>query len=255
MNFIEARIVDRVLFVTIRRGAKLNTLSMGVLAELRDTFERYSDDAALVGAVLTGEGDRAFAAGGDLHEFDAARTRPAAEKLARLATDALEAVRRFPVPVVAALNGAALGGGAELAAACDLRVFAAHARIGFIQGSLGISTGWGGGDDLRRIVGGHAALRILIGAQKLDAQAAFAAGLADAVAEEGKLDEAVTAVLSPLRARSPQVLRAFKAVTRPPREKDVVEREYNHFLECWLHDDHWKAHDAIVASLGAKRQK
>ena len=99
MNFIDARIVDRVLFVTIRRAAKLNTLSMAVLAELRDTFERHSDDAALVGAVLIGEGERAFAAGGDLHEFDAARTRPAAEKLARLATDALDvAAGRQPMP-------------------------------------------------------------------------------------------------------------------------------------------------------------
>ena len=250
---VESRIDDRVLFVTIRRAAKRNTLSSAVLSGLRDIFTIHAGDHSLVAAVLTGEGDRAFAAGGDLHEFDAARSRDAAETLARLATEALDSVRRFPVPVVAVLNGDALGGGSELAVACDFRILASHARIGFIQAELAIPTGWGGGGDLARLVGGRAALDMLVRAQKFDSRAALAAGLADLVAEEGCLTDALDSALSVLRSRSPQVLRAIKAVTRPSAVAAMSKLEFDHFVDCWLHPDHWAAHDAIVGSLGAKR--
>lgn len=250
---ITATVADRVLFVTIRRAAKRNTLSRSALAGLQAAFDAHAADASLVGAVVTGEGDKAFAAGGDLHEFDAARDLEAAADLARTASDALDAVRRFPLPVIAAINGDALGGGAELAVACDLRIMAAHARIGFIQGKLAIPTGWGGGGDLRRILGGHAAFRLLIEARILDAGAALATGLVDEVAADGALAATLQAALARLRDRSPQVLRAFKAVTRPPRGAGEAEIEMNNFIECWLHADHWAAHDRIVRSLGTGR--
>ena len=251
-EFVETRIVDRVLYVTIRRATKLNTLSKAVLGELKRAFETAAENRELVGAVLTGEGERAFAAGGDLTEFDSARTPEAAIELTRIATAALDAIREFPVPVIAAVNGDALGGGAEMAAACDMRVIAEHAHIGFIQGSLGISTGWGGGDDLRRIVGSGRALRILVEARKIDAAEAMAVGLADAVAGKGALDTAVENELATLRKRPAQVMRAFKAVTRPPRTSEQAAKEFDHFVECWLHDDHWTVHDQIVARLRKK---
>src|SRR3546814_6263400 len=102
----------------------------------------------------------------------------------------LEKLRSFPAPVIAALNGDAFGGGAELAMACDLRIAAGHARIGFLQGKLAISTAWGGGPDLFAALGISRALRLLARAEILSAPRALEWGLLDAVADDGQPFEA-----------------------------------------------------------------
>jgi len=144
---------DGILRVTINRPEKRNALSRAVLDELGQVFAGHAPDEALRVAVLTAAGSHSFAAGGDLLDLAAVRTREGAAAMATQARTALDAIRRFPVPVVAALNGVALGGGAELAVACDLRIAAAHAGIGFVQGRLNIVTAWGGGIDLMRLLG------------------------------------------------------------------------------------------------------
>src|SRR5918993_3980409 len=133
------------LDVTINRPAKRNALSRDSLAALKRVFERHSGEHGIRVAVLTAAGEKSFAAGGDLKDLSTIRTLGEAAEMSRSARDVLDSIRRFPVPVVAALNGDALGGGAELAVACDMRVAATHARIGFVQGRLGITTAWGGG--------------------------------------------------------------------------------------------------------------
>jgi enoyl-CoA hydratase len=191
-------------------------------------------------------GDRSFAAGGDIKELAGLRTLAEATKMAEDAKRALAAVRDMPVPVVAVLNGDALGGGAELALACDFRVAAAHARIGFIQGRLNISTGWGGGIDLVRRVGPSVALRLMARAELLSAAEALRTGLVDEVAGDGEgLDETVQRFVAPMLVQSPQVLRAFKAVVRT----GSPEVETRLFAETWIHDDHWSA----VAKLAGRK--
>ncbi|MCH8238351.1 MAG: enoyl-CoA hydratase/isomerase family protein, partial [Proteobacteria bacterium] len=133
---------DGVITVTIDRPGKRNALSREVLAELAEIFTAAARDDGLKAAVVTGAGDKCFAAGGDLKDLASVRTLNDARAMADDAKQAFEAIRRFPVPVVAALNGDALGGGAELAVACDFRVFAHHARIGFVHGRLNIPTAW-----------------------------------------------------------------------------------------------------------------
>jgi len=155
-----------VLRVTINRPAKRNAVSREVLQELKAVFRAHAalDDLRL--AVLGGAGELAFCAGADLVDLAEVREAEAAEAFAADATTALDAIRLFPVPTVAALNGVALGGGAELALACDMRVAAAHARIGFLHAQLNTSTAWGGGPDLARLVGYAKALELL--AEALD---------------------------------------------------------------------------------------
>jgi enoyl-CoA hydratase len=172
--------------------------------------------------------------------------------MSRSARDVLDAIRRFPVPVVAALNGDALGGGAELAVACDMRVAAAHARIGFVQGRLAITTGWGGGIDLAAIVGHSRALALLCRSDLLTSAEARAVGLVDLVAEPGEaLGDAVTRFISPMLDQAPHVLRAFKALSlvhRRGASRDELERvETERFAQAWVHDDHWAAADAVLA--------
>ncbi|WP_207476924.1 enoyl-CoA hydratase/isomerase family protein [Arenibaculum pallidiluteum] len=241
-----------VLVVRIDRPEKRNALSVGLLEALRTTFEGAAAEDGIRLAVLTGAGDRSFAAGGDLRELDAVRGRAEAETMAATARAALDAVRRLPVPVVAALNGDALGGGAELAMACDFRVAAHHARLGFVQGRLNLSTGWGGGIDLIRLVGPSAALRLLTAAEILDASAARACGLVDSVADPGQdLDAAVEAFAAPILARPAHVLRSVKALVRAAREgaprAELDAVEHTRFVECWLHEDHWEAASRVLA--------
>jgi len=230
-----------VVGITIARAAKRNALSRAVLAELRQAFDGLAADETIKAAVLTGAGDKAFAAGGDLKELESVREPQAAAAFSLEAKAALQAVRDFPAPVVAALNGDALGGGAELALACDLRAMAPHARLGFLQAKLAVTTGWGGGYDLIKRVGPAAALRLLSRAEVLGAGEAKTLGLADAV---GPIEAAVDGLLAPMLDHSAHVLRGFKAIAiahdRQVRAAvDAAETEV--FTRAWVHADHWAA--------------
>ena len=176
---------DGVLHVTLSRPEKRNALSNALIAAIGATFSKWSERDDVSMAVLTGAGDKAFASGGDLKELESLRGEADAVAFAARTRAALDTIRRFPVPVVAVLNGDALGGGAELAMACDLRVAMPHARIGFLQAKLNIATAWGGGTDLFNIVGPSRAMRLLTTAEVLGAADARQLGLVDAVAPEG----------------------------------------------------------------------
>jgi len=245
-----AAVRDGVLRVTLNRPEKRNPLSRAVLAQLRDAFAAHRDQALSL-AVLTGAGEQSFAAGGDLRDLEQVRTPDEARALHDLGNGALQAIRDFPVPVVAALNGVALGGGAELAVACDLRIAAAHARIGFVQGTLHIPTAWGGGSDLVALVGPARGLELLGSARVLAAAPALAAGLVEAVAPEGEPFGAfVERYIAPLAQQRPQVMRAFKwqaaacKLGLPRAQVDARDREL--FAEAWCHDEHWQAARTVL---------
>ncbi len=242
---------DGVITVTINRPEKRNALSREVLAELAEMFTDAACDDGLKAAVVTGAGDKCFAAGGDLKDLEGIRTRKGAREMADDAKQAFEAIRRFLVPVVAALNGDALGGGAELAVACDFRVFAHHAHIGFVQGRLNISTAWGGGVDLMRLVGPAVGLRLLSRSELIDGPEAVAIDLGDAIASPDQpLDDLVADFLAPLKAQAPQALRAFKAMAIAARfgesRADMLRLETETFSETWVHDDHWAAAETLL---------
>jgi enoyl-CoA hydratase len=240
-----ATVEDGLLRVTLNRPEKRNPLSRAVLAGLRDVFQAHRD-AALGLALLTGAGERSFAAGGDLRDLEKVRTPEEAGALYDLGNGALQAIREFPVPVVAALNGLALGGGAELAAACDLRIAAAHARIGFVHGTLNIPPAWGGGSDLVAILGPARGLELMGSARVLSAQEAQALGLVEAVAAEGEPFVDFTArFLAPLRKQRPQVMRAFKWLAAGRKlglpRAGIDARDRALFAQAWCHPDHWQA--------------
>lgn len=251
---LEHLLVDHdgpLLRVTINRPEKRNALSRAVLDELAEVFTRHSGDADLRAVVLTGAGDISFAAGGDLNDLATVRSVEAATTMSRDAGRALTAVATFPVPVIAALNGDALGGGAELAVACDFIVAPATSRIGFIQGKLNISTAWGGGTQLMQRVGAVRALRLLARAELLEARQAADIGLIDAVADaDQSLEDALQQFCQPLLAQAPQVLRAFKALARAHASGQDAEAlqalETRHLVETWTHDDHWRAAEKVM---------
>jgi enoyl-CoA hydratase len=242
---------DGVLTVTLRRGDRRNALSRALIAEIGAAFTAWRDRQDVAVAVLTGEGDKAFCAGGDLKELMTIRDLPAAEAFATESRAALDTIRRFPAPVVALVNGDALGGGGELAVACDIRIAAAHARIGFLQSSLNITTSWGGGSDLFRLLRSSQAMHLLCTAELLDAAAAEAIGLFDLVAPAGEEGAAMlSAYIRRLAKRPPQVTRAIKALAIGHRFGASAEAQAHtetaRFAAAWVHDDHWAAVAAMT---------
>ena len=236
---------EGVLFVTVDRAEKRNPLSLGVLDRIRCIFTDAARDPAIKVVVVTGAGSKAFASGGDLAELSGYRTREEAEAISLHGKKALDAVRGFPVPVIARLNGVALGGGAELALACDLRFAASSAKFGFIHGRLCISPSWGGGSDLVRLVGPAKALRLMATAAVLDAEEGLATGVIDLVCPtESPFDAWFEGQLSTFRHQPRQVMCAYKEITNSFRSLDrsaATHRETARFVEVWTHEDHWNA--------------
>jgi enoyl-CoA hydratase/carnithine racemase len=237
-------VTDDVLRLTINRPEKRNALSMGLLEQLGAALRAHRNTPVKC-AVLTGAGDRAFAAGGDLKELDAIRSDIGARVMSEHGHAALDQVRYFPVPVIGALNGLALGGGAELAMACDLRIAAAHAELGLIQAQLNVTTAWGGGIDLINAVGNSAALAILCSGRRIDATEAARLCLYEAVCPEG--DDFGVFVEDFLRgylSKSINVLRSYKATAAVRRRRlhdELTDVAQQGFITAWVHDDHWDA--------------
>ncbi len=242
---------DGIVWITIDRAYKHNALAGHVLASLAHAVTEAGARPATRLLVIRGADERFFAAGGDLVELSLVRDEPATHAMADRSRAALDAVRQCPVPVLAYLNGDAIGGGAELALACDLRLQASHARIGFIQARLAISSAWGGGPDLCQLIGGARAMRMMARCEMVGAAQALDWGLADAVIEDGPGGKDMEAFLAPMLACPRQVLRGIKAQTAAWRtgqsheQRRQVERQQ--VIETWLHDDHWRASDRFLA--------
>ena len=242
---------DGAVWITINRAQKHNALARGVLAALAQAGAAASARPETKLVVIAGAGGRFFAAGGDLVELSDVRDEAATHAMADRSRAALDAVRQCPVPVLAYLNGDAIGGGAELALACDLRLQAAHARIGYIQAKLAISSAWGGGPDLFRLVGGARALRMMGRCEMVEAAQALQWGLADAAVADGSDGEDMRAFLAPMLACPTQVLRGIKAQLVAWREGAAYdaqrEVERAQVLSTWLHEDHWRVSDRFLA--------
>lgn len=251
---VEFCVRERVLRVTINRPQKRNALSLAVLSRLGELFRSFADDERIHVAVVTGAGDRAFAAGGDLAELEAIRDLAAARQLSLHGKAALDAIRYFPTPVVALLNGVALGGGAELALACDIRVATEHATIGLIHARLAITPSWGGSVDLMQVVGRATATSLLARAEVLTASAALALGLVEhVIAADAPLDTSFETYVAAIAQKPRHVLLAIKAAAIAHRRlgrSALEEQETEQFAQTWIHEDHWTAVDSL--SLGRK---
>ena len=256
MDTLEVRVRADTLWVTIARPQKRNALSGEVLRELEEVFTRQSDNRELRMAVLTGAGNASFAAGGDLRELMSVTGHEDALRMSETTRKVIDRIRYFPVPVVAALNGDALGGGAELALAPDFRVAAGHARIAFVQGRLNVSTAWGGGIDLTRRVGFAKALHLLGTRRYVGAEEGLEIGLIDAVAAPGQdVAEKTEEFIQPFLQQIPAVLRAFKALAVAVRQglpqRELEELETRLLADNWVSRDHWDAAAKVIDSLGA----
>lgn len=200
--------------VTISRPDKLNALNAATIGELDRAFRELAADDDVRGVVVTGAGDKAFVAGADIGEL-ATMGSIDGIGVSRQGQEAFRRLERMGKPVIAAVNGYALGGGMELALACHLRVASEKARFGLPEVKLGIIPGYGGTVRLPRIVGRGTALELILTGEMIGAERAYEMGLVNKVVAPERTLEAATELLDAILANGPIALRfALEAVDR-----------------------------------------
>ncbi|MDF3052036.1 MAG: enoyl-CoA hydratase [Geminicoccaceae bacterium] len=198
---------DGIARITINRPDKLNALNATVLSELGDAITRVETDAAVKGVILTGAGSKAFVAGADITEL--AKQNPIEGKArSLLGQQVFRRLERCGKPVIAAVNGFALGGGCELAMACHIRIASDQARFGQPEVKLGIGPGYGGTARLPRLVGRGRALELLLTGAMIDAAEAYRIGLVNRVVPADKLIEQTQTMLRGILENGPLAIQA-----------------------------------------------
>jgi enoyl-CoA hydratase/carnithine racemase len=240
--------------ITIDRPEVRNAIGFATVEELDAALEvvERSESAVLV---VRGGGDRAFVSGGDLKELDAVRTFEQASDMASRVRTVLDRLAALPVPVIAALNGHALGGGAEVAVAADIRVAADDVRIGFTQVSLGIMPAWGGAERLTGLVGRSRALLAIASGTQYEAPEALRIGLVDVVIPRVDFAAAWQELAERFAALAPGTTKALKAVisaAAPAVHDHTRDRAVALFADLWAAPAHWDAVAAMTRPRPAK---
>ncbi len=222
--------------ITIDRPHARNAISLETMDQLEKALDGAEGARALV---IRGAGDRAFVSGGDLKELSALRTEPDASAMAFRMRSICDRIAGVPAPTIAALNGHALGGGAEVAVAADIRLAADDINIGFNQVALAIMPAWGGAERLTELVGYSKALLLAATGTVLDAAEAERIGLVDRVLPRESFDEDWRAIALSLASRpAGEIKRVMKGV---PTTEAVAA-----FARLWVSDEHWAAADKVM---------
>ena len=240
--------VGPAMVVTIEREASGNAISREVVAGLTECVREAETADALAALVITGRGEKFFAAGGDLKQYRKIGTRDELASAFAGPRALMDAIEALPVPVVAAINGYALGGGAELALAADVRLASENARIGFPYVKLGLIAGWDGMERLARCCGYGHAMHLLLTGEPVDAGRAERIGLVSEVVS-GDVQDAALAYAERFAEYAPLALHATKSMLRrafaaPAAEARAEARAW--FADLWVSEDHREAEAAFV---------
>jgi enoyl-CoA hydratase len=205
----------RVARIVFNRPSVLNALSRATMAELDATIDELAADDAVGALILTGAGDKAFVAGADIGEFNLLSSASDAAAFARRGQAVLAKLEALPKPVIAAINGFALGGGCELAMACDIRLAADTARLGQPEINLGIIPGYAGTQRLSRLVGRDRAMELVLTGRHVSAAEALSMGLVTRVVPAASLMDEALAFATELASKAPLAVRyAMEAINR-----------------------------------------
>lgn len=237
-----------ILLFKIEREEKRNAINYEVMDGLNRLIEEARGEGIKAVAV-TGAGERAFCSGGDLTEFHSLKSKGEAITMLSKMADILYSFLTLPKPTVAILNGAAVGGGCELASACDFRIAKKGIKAGFIQGRQGITTGWGGGSILSEKLSGPFAMKLLMEAEPLDAEELAGRGFIDRLFE-GDAENAASAFLAKMLEHETGVLEGYKRVWIAKWEaanlKDRIDKEVDFCSALWESDAHHRKVEAFL---------
>lgn len=221
-----------ILTVTVNRPDKLNALNRSVLADLDRLMDRVQTDPDIKAVLLTGAGPKAFVAGADISEFLQAGPDEGAA-LAKRGQDLFFRIERSPKPIIAAVNGFALGGGCELAMSCHFRLASDNARFGQPEVNLGIIPGYGGTQRLPRLIGPGRAMELILTGGMIDASEALRIGLVNHVTSPEALMETARGIIQTILTRSPVAIgQAIAAVNAATQGDDGYAVEVEKFRGC-----------------------
>lgn len=243
---------NRILYITINRESKLNALNKATLAELHSAVTGSFHDNQVGGIIITGAGQKAFVAGADISEFAAFNSDEGRELAREGQSKVFDVIQNSDKPVIAAINGFALGGGLELAMACHIRVAASNAKLGLPEVSLGLIPGYGGTQRLAQLVGKGRALEMILTADMITADEGYRTGLVNHVFAPDELLAKAEELLIKIMSRSPFAIScAIRAVNAGLTEGQYgYEVEIDEFSNCFGSEDYKEG----IAAFTEKRK-
>ncbi|MCA0457618.1 MAG: enoyl-CoA hydratase/isomerase family protein [Chloroflexi bacterium] len=239
---------DHITVLTLNRAEQRNALDFATMHALAEAIGCLAAEPELRAVIITGAGSDAFCSGGDLHELHHYASEADGRMMISLMGDALMALERLPVPVIAAMNGYALGGGSELALACDLRIADEKTRMGFVQAKMGLTTGWGAGQRLLRLVGYARAMDMLLSSRVMHAPELLAVGLVNRVVEKGSALEHALHYAQHVTQHAPLAIRGMKTLLQAginQSYEQALQTERELFPPLWADEPHIRAVEAF----------
>lgn len=243
---VKTKLTDQGVFqIVLNRPEKYNAIDFDVIKQLKECLLQIKFDPQIKIVTITGSGDKAFCSGGDLTAFHQLRSAEEAYEMLSLMGEVLYELTTLSKPTVALVNGIAIGGGCEILTACDFRLCSDHAQLGFIQASLGITTGWGGGSLLLERLNQDQALSLLMQGEKMEARDALRIGLVTEIYKKDEFIHKTEEWLLKLTLKTSDVLTAYKKMALKKMDTTrLLERMEIEIKECsllWESDDHHNA--------------
>ncbi|NLV99303.1 MAG: hypothetical protein GX034_05860 [Clostridiaceae bacterium] len=248
MTLINLEVKDKIALLTLSRPEALNALNSALLTELDDKLKQLKDEDDLRCLVVTAAGEKAFAAGADISEM-VAMDAGQAEEFASFGQRVFSCLSTFPCPVIAAIHGYALGGGFELALACDIRIAADTARFSFPETGLAIMPGFGGTQRLARLTQASYAMELIFTGRRIKAEEALEKGIINRLVPAADLMDEVMRMAASIAAQAPLAVRMAKVAIQEGLDLDLesgLEVEAKLFAKCFNSPDQKDAMRAFL---------
>jgi len=248
MQYVLYEIKGNIAIITLSRQEALNALNVEMLAELRDIFKKIEQDKNIYAAIITGAGEKSFVAGADISEMKDLNLKQA-HKFGAYGSNIFRNIEKSRMPVIAAINGYVLGGGLELALACDIRIASEDAIFAFPEVSLGIIPGYGGTQRLSRIIGISRAKKMIYTAERIDAKQALEIGLINEITKKDDLMEIAIKLARKISSQAPIAVTYAKAAIDKGINIDIdsaFQIETDIFARCFETQDQKNVMDAFL---------
>jgi enoyl-CoA hydratase len=238
-NTITTDLSDGIFTITINRPDKLNALNKDVIAELGAAINEVYENAEIRSALITGSGEKAFVAGADISEFTSLDAEGGAALARKGQHDVFDRIENSPKPIVAAINGFALGGGCELAMSCHFRTASEAAKFGQPEVNLGLIPGYGGTQRLTQLIGKGKAMELMMTADMIGAEEAKSLGLVNHVFPAAELVDSTRKILGKIGTKAPVAISKVIACVNDAAKGEAqgFENEITRFGECFATED------------------
>lgn len=236
-NTLLTNLENNIFTITINRPDKMNALNQEVMNDIKNVMDEVYNNSEIRSVIITGAGEKAFVAGADISEFSGL-SQQQGMALAKKGQDIFFKVENSPKPIIAAVNGFALGGGCELAMACHMRVASENAKFGQPEVNLGLIPGYGGTQRLTMLVGKGKAIELLVTGNMIDANTALQFGLVNYVVPQNQVLEKARSLLQIINSKAPvAVSKAINAANHAYTGIKGYEHEIFGFSECFTTED------------------